>query len=429
MNMIKPLYKRIENYFDRLWPIPRSITGPGYEKSLEILSEVVPFERIEFCTGDKVLDWTIPNEWHPRKAYIIDPNGEKIADFSKNNLHLVGYSTPYKGILPLSELKKKINTLPDQPTAIPYITSYYSKAWGFCMSFEEYNELPEGDYEVLIDTELKKGKLTVGEAVLEGSSNKEILISSYLCHPSMANNELSGPLVLSFLYEAIASLNFRKYTYRFVIVPETIGSIAYLSIRGNDLKKNLLAGYQITCIGDNGQLTYKKSRDGNTLADRSAMQVMHEINNKNIIPFNPAFGSDERQYCSPGFNLPVGSLMRTMYTKYPEYHTSLDNKDLMDFKGMEETVGILASIIENIEVNSVWRNKYPYGEPQLGKRNLFRSLSDKTRDEDEMAMWWLLNYSDGSNDLLSIANLSGHSMETLARVAAKLNEAGILFNE
>ncbi len=429
MNMIKSLYKRLENYFDRLWPIPRSITGPGYEKSLEILSEVVPFERIEFRTGDKVLDWTIPNEWHPRKAYIIDPNGKKIADFSKNNLHLVGYSTPYKGILPLSELKKKINTLSDQPTAIPYITSYYSKAWGFCMSFEEYNELPEGDYEVVIDTELKKGKLTVGEAVLEGSSNKEILISSYLCHPSMANNELSGPLVLSFLYEAIASLNFRKYTYRFVIVPETIGSIAYLSKRGNDFKKNLLAGYQITCIGDNGQLTYKKSRDGNTLADRSAMQVMHEINNKNIIPFNPAFGSDERQYCSPGFNLPVGSLMRTMYTKYPEYHTSLDNKDLMDFKGMEETVGILASIIENIEVNSVWKNKYPYGEPQLGKRNLFRSLSDKTRDEDEMAMWWLLNYSDGSNDLLSIANLSGHSMKTLARVATKLNEAGILFNE
>jgi len=426
---MESLSKRIENYFDRLWPIPRSITGPGYEKSLEILSEVVPFDRIEFHTGDKVLDWTIPAEWHPRKAYIIDPNGKKRADFSKCNLHLVGYSAPFQGVLPLSELIKNINTLPDQPTAIPYVTSYYSEAWGFCMSFEEYKNLPQGDYEVVVDTELKKGKLIIGEAILEGTSDQEILISSYLCHPSMANNELSGPLVLSFLYEAIANLDSRKYTYRFVIVPETIGSIAYLSQRGDDLKNNLVAGYQITCIGDNGPLTYKQSRARDTLADRSAIHMMQEINNENIISFNPAFGSDERQYCSPGFNLPVGSLMRTMYTKYPEYHTSLDNKDLMDFKGMEETVGFLTSIIKNIEMNSVWTNKYPYGEPQLGKRNLFRSLSDKTRDEDEIAMWWLLNYSDGSNDLFNIADLSGHSMETLARVASKLNEAGILFNE
>jgi len=428
MNQMKFLYKRIENYFDRLWPIPRSITGPGYEKSLDILSEVAPFERIEFYTGDKVLDWTIPNEWLPRKAFIIDPDGKKRADFSENNLHLVGYSVPFQGVLPLSELKKNINTLPDQPTAIPYITSYYSEAWGFCLSHDEYKSLPDGDYEVVIDTDLKKGKLTIGEVVLEGSLDKEILISSYLCHPSMANNELSGPLVLSFLYEAIANLNSRKYTYRFVIAPETIGSIAYLSLRGNDLKNNLIAGYQITCIGDHGQFTYKKSREGDTLADRAAMQIMREMKNENVIPFNPAFGSDERQYCSPGFNLPVGSLMRTMYTKYPEYHTSLDNKDLMDFKGMEEAVETLTSIIHNIEINSIWENKYPYGEPQLGKRNLFRSLSDKTRDDDEMAMWWLLNYSDGSNDLLSIANLSGHTMKTLARVATKLNEAGILFN-
>ena len=257
MNQKKALSKRIENYFDRLWPIPRSITGPGFIKSLDLLSEIVPFKRIEFHTGDKVLDWVIPKEWVPHRAYLIDPNGKKRADFSKNNLHLVGYSAPFKGILSLTDLKKYINTLPDQPNAIPYITSYYNETWGFCMSFEEYNNLPEGDYEVVIDTELKKGKLTIGEVVLEGTSDKEILISSYLCHPSMANNELSGPLVLSFLCEAITNLSSRKYTYRFIIVPETIGSIAYLSLRGDDLKKKLIAGYQISCIGDNGPFTYK----------------------------------------------------------------------------------------------------------------------------------------------------------------------------
>ena len=425
MNQKKALSKRIENYFDRLWPIPRSITGPGFIKSLDLLSEIAPFKRIEFHTGDKVLDWVIPKEWVPHRAYLIDPNGKKRADFSKNNLHLVGYSAPFKGVLSLTDLKKYINTLPDQPNAIPYITSYYNEAWGFCMSFEEYNNLPEGDYEVVIDTELKKGKLTIGEVVLEGTSDKEILISSYLCHPSMANNELSGPLVLSFLCEAITNLSSRKYTYRFIIVPETIGSIAYLSLRGNDLKKKLIAGYQISCIGDNGPFTYKKSREGDTLADRAAIQMMRNLKNENVIPFNPAIGSDERQYCSPGFNLPVGSLMRTMYTKYPEYHTSLDNKKLMDFKGMEESVETLTSIIHNIEMNVIWENKYPYGEPQLGKRGLFRSLSEKNREDDEMAMWWLLNYADGTNDLFNIADRSGYPITTLARVANKLNQAGI----
>lgn len=421
--------KQIEEYFDRLWPINRSITGPGYQKSLDILSEIVPFNRINFQTGDKVLDWSIPKEWDVKEAYIIDPKGKKRANFKKNNLHLVGYSAPISEVISLEKLKKRIHTLPNQPNAIPYITSYYNKTWGFCMSHDEYQSLPEGNYEVFIDSKLTDGTLTIGEAILRGSTKKEILISSYLCHPSMANNELSGPLVLTFLYDKIKNLKNKKYTYRFVIIPETIGSIAYLSIKGDELKKNLIAGFQLTCIGDGGKLTYKKSRDGDSIGDRAAIQLMNEIKNDNIIPFNPAFGSDERQYCSPGFNLPVGSVMRTMYTKYPEYHTSLDNKKLMNFKKMKESVDFLKDIITAIENNVIWKNKYPYGEPQLGKRGLFRSLSKKSREVDEIAMWWLLNYCDGTNDLLNISNLSGLKLSSLIRVAMKLNKAGILSNE
>ena len=426
---MKPLSKRIEDYFDRLWPINRSITGPGYQKSLDILSEIVPFKRITFQSGDKVLDWTIPKEWLVNDAYLIDPNGKKIASFKRNNLHLVGYSTPISEVIPLKKLKNKIHTLPDQPSAIPYITSYYNETWGFCMSHNEYTSLTDGNYKVFIDSKLINGNLTIGESILRGSSDKEILISSYLCHPSMANNELSGPLVLSFLYEKIKNIKNRKYTYRFVILPETIGSVAYLSVRGKMFKEKLVAGFQLTCIGDGGKLTYKKSRDGDSIGDRAAIQLMKEIKNDNIISFNPAFGSDERQYCSPGYNLPVGSLMRTMYTKYPEYHTSLDNKELMNFDKMIESVDFLKDILTAIENNIKWENKYPYGEPQLGKRGLFRTLSEKTQKKDEIAMWWILNYSDGVNDLLNIASISSVKIINLIRISNKLEKEGIIVNK
>jgi len=417
---------RIESYFDRLWPICRSIMGPGFRESLDILSEIMPMERVAFETGEKVLDWTVPEEWIPRDGYLIDPHGNKRADFKKNNLHLLNYSAPFKGQLSLSDLKKHLYSIPGQPEAIPYLTSYYKKQWGICLSQREYEQLPEGEYVVNIDTDFIPGTLMLGESVLPGESEKEIMFSSYLCHPSMANNELSGPLVLVSLYDALRKTRRRRYTYRFVLMPETIGAICFLSQRGIELKERLIAGYQITCIGDRGRFTYKKSRQGNTLADRAAVVWMREQENENIIPFNPAVGSDERQYCSPGFNLPVGSLMRTMYTKYPEYHTSLDNKNLIDFAGMAQAVAGLVSIVAAIEANQHWVNKFPFGEPQLGPRGLFRSLSGKDRKDDEIAMWWLLNLCDGSHDLIAVAERSGLPMGRLAGVAQVLKNAGLL---
>lgn len=421
-----PLPRRLESYFDRLWPICRSILGPGFRQSLDILSEMMPMERLTFPTGTQVLDWVVPQEWRPKNAYFIGPDGKKRADFQGNNLHLVQYSAPFKGRLSLSKLKPHLHSLPQQPEAVPYLTSYYQNRWGFCITDRELKTLPEGSYEVVVDAELLDGELIVGEAVLEGRTDREIMLSSYLCHPSLANNELSGPLVLCALYERLAGIADRKYTYRFVLLPETIGAVAFLSRRGRALKRKLVAGYQLTCLGDSGRFTYKKSRQGNSLADRAALCAMREMRNDNILPFNPAVGSDERQYCSPGFDLPVGSLMRTMYTLYPEYHTSLDDKSLMDFDGMAEAVELYARIIGYIEGNRTFRNTSPYGEPQLGRRGLFRSLSGKDRQEDDLAMWWLLNYSDGRHDLLAIAELSGHSMETLMRVGRILEEAKLL---
>ncbi|HLD27967.1 MAG TPA: DUF4910 domain-containing protein [Patescibacteria group bacterium] len=419
--------QRIEQYFDRLWPLNRSITGPGFRQSLEILSEIAPFKNLEFATGRKVLDWTIPQEWRVKEAYLICPDNKKRADFKVNNLHLVGYSRPFAGSLSLSELKEHLYSLPDQPRAIPYVTSYYKDYWGFCLSDEELKSLPQGVYQAVVDTELTDGELVVGETVLRGESKKEILFSSYLCHPSMANNELSGPLVLAFLYEQLSKLPQRKFTYRFVLAPETIGAIAFLSERGKHLKKNLAAGYQLTCLGDKGKFTYKKSRQENSLADRAALQILKELDGHNIVSFNPAFGSDERQYCSPGFNLPFGSLMRTMYAQYPEYHTSLDNKSLMDFGRMEQTVEVLISIIRAIEGNQTFINRQPYGEPQLGPRGLFRSLSTKEpQKEEDLAIWWLLNMSDGSHDLLSIAEKSGQKIDALISASQRLEQADLL---
>jgi aminopeptidase-like protein len=416
----------IEEYFDKLWPLNRSITGKDFRRSLEILDSIIPTEKIKFNTGEKVLDWTIPPEWNVKDAYILTPSGEKIADFKTNNLHLMGYSTPVNERMNLEELRNHIFTLPEQPDAIPYVTSYYKRQWGFCLPHVVFEKLEEGEYTVMIDSELIDGILVNGEALIQGKSEKEIFFSSYLCHPSMANNELSGPLVLAFLYRELkkqqANLN---YTYRFVIIPETIGAVAYLSKKGNLMKQSTIAGYQITCIGDSGEFTYKRSRQHNSLADRAAEQFMKENDQKKIIDFNPAIGSDERQWCSPGFNLPVGSLMRTMYSIYPEYHTSLDNKSIMDFIGMQKAVEAYLDIIKNIEQNYLYVSNAPYGEPQLGPRGLFRAISGKDREEDELAMWWLLNYADGKHDLLAIAQLSGIKMSTLIRVGSKIEESGL----
>ncbi len=419
--------EELERYFDRLWPICRSITGSGYRESLDILSEIMPTERHRFPTGRKVFDWTVPMEWDVRDAFIIDPSGRKRAQFKVNNLHLVGYSVPFKGRLTLEGLRSHLHSAPDQPRSIPYRTSYYEKQWGFCMSHEEQRDLPEGEYEVFVDTELKPGHVEVGEVVLRGETEEEILFSTYLCHPSMANNELSGPLVMTFLYRLLEATPGRRYTYRFAIMPETIGAVCYLTIRGQHLTEHLAAGYQVTCVGDSGNFTFKTSRRGDTLADRAARIVLRDLGPHEIIPFDPYVGSDERQYCSPGFNLPVGSLMRTGYLGYDGYHTSLDNKDFISFEALCGSIEAYRKIVGALEVNYHWTNTVQHCEPQLGSRGLYTSIGGQTGVEDRgRAMMWMLNLADGSRDLLKVAEQSLQPIETLASVAGELAEAGLL---
>jgi aminopeptidase-like protein len=412
--------KDIEILFDKLWPVCRSITGEGFRKSLDILSKLIPTQRLKFETGQKVFDWEIPEEWVINDAFIIDPNGRKFADFKENNLHLMGYSTSYNGYLNLKELKKHIYTLPDKPNAIPYVTSYYERRWGFCMKYEDYKNLIEGDYKVLIDSYFVNGHVEVGEALLTGTTDREILFSTYLCHPSMANHELSGPILIGLLYDYLSKIRNLQYTYRFVICPETIGSIALLSLRGEHFREKLDAGYVITCVGDSGPLTYKSSRRGNAYCDRVAKVVLNHVKNSSIVAFTP-FGSDERQYCSPGFNLPVGSLMRTMYGKFNEYHTSLDNKSFINFESIVDTFDHYRMMVEVIENNCKLISKNPYCEPQLGKRNLYSTISGiQIIDINSKALIWILNLSDGQNDLIDISEKSGiHVIEIIkaAKVA------------
>ncbi len=419
--------KQIEKTFDKLWPLCRSITGDGYQASLDILSKINSFKKIHFKSGTKVFDWVIPQEWNIKNAYI-KYKGQKIIDFKKNNLHVIGYSSAIKKKLTFKDLKNNIFFLKNSPNAVPYLTSYYKKTWGFCLSFNQYKKLKKkGIYDVLIDSSFKKGKLTIGEDIIKGKSSKEIMFSSYLCHPSMANNELSGPLVLTYLAsEFKRKFKNPRFTYRFVILPETIGSISYLSKYGKVLKNKLIAGFQLSCIGDKSHYTFKTSRRENTLADKAGINLMNDQKNTNIIKFDPAIGSDERQYCSPGFDLPFASFSRSIYTKYSEYHTSLDNKSIMSFEKMERTVNDLLNLVFNIENNHYYNNKYNKGEPFLSKRNLFRTLSKKERDLDEISIWWILNYSDGKHDLFDISKKSGLKMISLIRTAKILQKSKLI---
>ena len=417
----------LEYYFDRLWPLPRSITGDGVRKTHEILSELLPLERIEIPSGTTVFDWTVPPEWVVRGAYILAPDGRRLLDFTDNNLHLVGYSRPFRGRLKRTELDKHLHSLPDRPSAIPYVTSYYTPAWGFCLSHDQREALPEGEYEVVVDTDLIEGSMTLSECVLPGESNHEVLISTNTCHPSLASNELSGPLVAAFLYRRLAELPRRRLTYRFVFVPETIGAIAYLSLRGEQLRERLVAGYVLTCLGDAGRFTYKRSRQGNSLADRVAAQVFARTRQgAEIVDFFPQ-GCDERQYCSPGFDLPVGCLARTLYWRYPEYHTSLDNKEFISFSSLVETIDACAEICRTLEAEGRYRCLAPFGEPQLGTRGLYPTFGGANEREARIrSQAWLLNFSDGRHSLLDIAERSGESVTDLSDIAESCVAAGLL---
>lgn len=427
MNQLQ-ISSEIEKYFDRLWPLNRSLTGNGNRETLKILSEIVDLDISEIPSRTTCFDWVVPPEWNINEAWVKNSKDEKIIDFSKNNLHILGYSIPVHGKYSLDELKEHIYTLPDLPDLIPYLTSYYKERWGICMSHNQFVTLQNDTYEVYIDSNLdSNGSMTIGEAVLKGQSEKEILFSTYICHPSLANNELSGPLVTSFLYEEIKKRKDRYYTYRFLFLPETIGSICYLSKHGDELKQKLAAGYVVTCIGDAGKFTYKKSRKGDSLADRCAELILQQTGEDVIIEdFFPS-GSDERQYCSPGFNLPVGSLMRTRYGEYSEYHTSGDNKDFISFEAMEHSVFKYLEIVELLENNFKYINTIPHCEPQLGKRGLYPTLgSQKGRSDFMKSMMWILNLADGENDLIDMSKRSKIPIKDLIPVVKKLMENGIL---
>lgn len=396
----------MHHFAKRLWPICRSITGDGVRETLSIIKELLPELQIkEVSSGTEVFDWTVPMEWKVRDAWIITPSGRKICNFQDNNLHLVGYSRPIRAHLTLSELSEHLYSLPGQPSAIPYVTSYYKEHWGFCISHEERERLEVGIYQVCVDSEFFNGSLTYGELLVEGDSSKEIFLSTYICHPSMANNELSGPVVTAFIAKWLLKLRERKYSCRVVFIPETIGAIVYLSLNKNKMKADTIAGFNVTCIGDDRDYSYLPSRQGDTLSDVVARHILKHI--------HPSFksyswsdrGSDERQYCAPNVDLPIASIMRTKYGEYPEYHTSLD--DLVNVVTPDGLAGGYNAL--KLAIEAIQRNCYPtvtvYGEPQLGKRGLYPSLSTKTSATEVRLMMNLITWSDGSKSLIEIADL------------------------
>ena len=398
--------KELEKYFDALWPICRSITGNGLRNSFKILQEIIPFELIEVPTNTSVLDWKVPKEWNINDAYIITPQGNKICEFKVNNLHLINYSMPVNMSLTFEELLPYLHTLPNKPNAIPYLTSYYKETWGFCLTHNEFLQLPkEGNYQVVIDSSLQDGALTYGQYILKGSSEEEILFSSYLCHPSMANNELSGPLAMAFLYQELSKMENRYYTYRFVLAPETIGIVAFLAQHGEKLKSKIKAGYVLTCCGDAGSITYQLSKRTDTIADHMMQHFLKtKYTNFSVRDFRVG-GSDERQYCSPGFNFPVGTIMRTPYKIYPEYHTSLDNKSILDFSALNEIIMLLVDVCKGMEMNMPIEPGHLYGEPMLGKRNLYPEKGGAgIMSEDLMLLLSMITMSEIQHTPLEIAN-------------------------
>tara|TARA_Y100001970_G_scaffold286159_1_gene407674 strand:- start:39463 stop:42477 length:3015 start_codon:yes stop_codon:yes gene_type:complete len=396
-----------------LFPICRSITGNGVRETLSYIKNILPeLEIYQVPSGTKAFDWKIPKEWNIKDAYIKNSKGEKIVDFKENNLHIVGYSVPINKKINLSELLEHLHSLPDQPEAIPYITSYYKEYWGFCVKDNFKKSLKEDTYHVVVDSSLSDGFLNYGELIIPGSSKKEIFISTYICHPSLANNELSGPVLTTGLASWISSNKNNFYTYRIIFIPETIGSIVYLSRNLSSLKKNVIAGYNITCVGDDGDFSYMPSRKGDTPADKVAQYVL-EISGRKFKKYSFLDrGSDERQYCSPGVDLPVCSVMRSKYGTYSEYHTSLDNLDFISEKSLQESLDIYKKIIRTLEINHIYHNEI-FCEPQLGKRGLYPNLSKKGNKYKIKPLTNILAYADGENDLIDLSKILKENIENI----------------
>jgi aminopeptidase-like protein len=409
-----------------LYPICRSITGEGTRQTLRLIQRRIPLQIFEVPSGTAVFDWTVPKEWNIRDAYIKDSSGQRIVDFQKCNLHVLNYSTPIHATLPLSEIRPHLFSLPAHPDWIPYRTSYYKEDWGFCLSHNQLASLPEGNYEVCIDSTLADGSLSYGECFLPGQSEQEILISCHVCHPSLANDNLSGITVATAVAKTLAQHKSElRYSYRFVFLPGTIGAITWLA-RNREAASRIRHGLVLTCIGDPAPFHYKKSRQGDAEIDRAVEHILsHFTNSPEILEFSP-YGYDERQYCSPGFNLPVGCLMRSVWGTFPQYHTSADNLEFIKPQSLAESFRVCINVFNLLENNRYYRNLNPFCEPQLGRRGLYRSTGGESIADEINARLWVLNFSDGKHSLLDISERSHLPFPVILDAANLLREGGLL---
>jgi aminopeptidase-like protein len=401
------------------------LTGDGVRQTLAVLGERIPLAVHEVASGTQVLDWTVPDEWNVRSAYILDPAGRRIADFERHSLHLVGYSEPVDATVSLAELKGHLHSLPEQPGRIPYRTSYYRRTWGFCLTDHELRALPDGAYRAVVDASLGPGHLSYGECLLPGAEPEEVLISCHVCHPSLANDNLSGIAVATCLAKTLAGCDLR-WSYRFLFIPGTIGSITWLA-RNEEAAGRVRAGLVAANLGDPGGFHYKRSRRGDAWIDRAVETALRDLGEElTVEPFTP-YGYDERQYCSPGFDLPVGSLTRTPWGRYPEYHTSADDLDFIRPDPLAGALGAYLAVAEVLEGDRRFENLSPKGEPQLGRRGLYGSIGGAVDGkEQELALLWLLNLADGRHTLLDVARRSGMPFAAVAAAARALEGAGLL---
>jgi len=411
-------------FVQELYPLCRSITGDGLRETLRRIKQRLPLEIVEVPSGTRVLDWTVPDEWNIRDAWVADASGQRVIDFRRSNLHVLNYSTPVRQRMSLAALRPHLFTIPERPDWIPYRTSYYKPAWGFCLEQRRLEQLADGEYEVVIDSTLAPGALSYGECVIPGASSDEVLVSCHVCHPSLANDNLSGIAVATALARALGSRR-PRHTWRFLFIPGTIGSITWLASHRADVRR-IRYGLVLSCLGDRGGFTYKRSRRGDAAIDRAVTHVLRHGGAPHAVEDFVPYGYDERQYGSPGFNLPVGCFMRTPNGRYPEYHTSADNLEFVRPEALAGSLEVLLRVADVLEGDARYVNRSPYGEPQLGRRGLYGTVGGASLPGFELALLWVLNFSDGEHSLLDIAERAGVPFATIRGAADALLAAELL---